>query len=193
MRYFITLAGLVALVSAVPQAPTITPVPTITIADPTISVIASTSLNVLTTSFPVVPTGLTPINGTSTSRRKKSHWEPIPIFSKSCDCPAISKGNYPCWATDPVQSCLFEENHSWVCWTSANFGCPSPTRELPTPSPCKNHAKPNLSASATRFPPPPRLVGQGQLSLSLVIVPCCKAVAPGVQRRRTGNKIWIHF
>lgn len=35
--------------------------------------------------------------------------------------------------TDLQQRCNFEELHSFVCWTSAARGCPTPTRQVTTP------------------------------------------------------------
>ncbi|KAF9737720.1 hypothetical protein PMIN04_003010 [Paraphaeosphaeria minitans] len=118
------------------------PLPTPSIpADPTISIPLSTSLNVPTTLPTLLPTlsvtGNLSSRSTST-RHHFSHWEPIPIFSSACNCPALSTVAYPCWATDALQRCNFEELHSFVCWTSAARGCPTPTRQCdalysPTP------------------------------------------------------------
>ncbi|KAF2795597.1 hypothetical protein K505DRAFT_10888 [Melanomma pulvis-pyrius CBS 109.77] len=170
MRISICLAALAALVAAAPhpqnQLPTDIPVSiSATIATATVSVIPSTSLNipVTTVSVPVLPTGLVPLNSTrsSTSKRRGGHSEPVPIFSRFCDCPLLATIAYPCYATDALASCNFEENHSWVCWTSANFGCPSPTRACsdlfkPTPvtgrHPCdlSPPTEPTITAAAIR-------------------------------------------
>jgi len=91
-----------ALSSAIPVP---LPVTSLIIADPTVSVPLTTSLNVPTTIPTLLPTW-TPPSNLSTSRSSKhhfSHWEPIPIFSKSCDCPNLSTVAYPCWATDALQ------------------------------------------------------------------------------------------
>ncbi|KAF2875098.1 hypothetical protein BDV95DRAFT_591831 [Massariosphaeria phaeospora] len=131
MRIPTCLAALAAFVAAAPH-PQVEPGVSIsaTIASPTVAIPFSTSLNIpVTATLPsLLPTGLPHFNGTSTSRRRKTHWEPIPIFSKSCDCPQLATVAYPCWAAGALQRCNFEELHSFVCWTSANFGCPSPTR-----------------------------------------------------------------
>ncbi|KAL5461153.1 hypothetical protein PMIN06_002343 [Paraphaeosphaeria minitans] len=83
------------------------PLPTPSIpADPTISIPLSTSLNVPTTLPTLLPTlsvtGNVSSRSTST-RHHFSHWEPIPIFSSACNCPALSTVAYPCWATDALQ------------------------------------------------------------------------------------------
>ncbi|KAF2107176.1 hypothetical protein BDV96DRAFT_673604 [Lophiotrema nucula] len=112
------------------------PLPT-TLLAPTLSLNLSTSLNIPTTTPASIPT-LVPASTSSTSRHRSLHSEPVPIFSKSCDCPDVKTVPSPCWATDALQRCEFEVLHSWVCWTSANYGCPSPTRacsELYTPTP----------------------------------------------------------
>ncbi|KAF2248478.1 hypothetical protein BU26DRAFT_335728 [Trematosphaeria pertusa] len=168
MRVSISLSlfALAALAVAVPypqeedpdvETSVAEPSPTfaITIADPTLPIPLSTSLNIPVTVPSALPTGEVALNSTST-RRRKSHWEPIPIFSKSCDCPALATVAYPCWATDALQRCNFEELHSYVCWTSANFGCPSPTRSCdslfqPTPVTGKNPCElgPNTGGNPT--------------------------------------------
>lgn len=102
MRSHLLLLALAprALVSAFPnpQASTLLP-------SSTAPVLASTSLNIPVTSVPVPPTddAAPPLNASSTSKRRWSHYEPIPVFSKQCDCPVLTKGSYPCWATDAVQ------------------------------------------------------------------------------------------
>ncbi|KAH9866562.1 hypothetical protein J1614_008252, partial [Plenodomus biglobosus] len=74
-----------------------------------------------------------------TTRSKRPHWEPIPVFSKLCTCDLATVG-YPCWATDGLQRCHFEENFSYGCYMQAVGGCPTPTRDCsslfsPTPRP----------------------------------------------------------
>ncbi|KAF2650106.1 hypothetical protein K491DRAFT_683286 [Lophiostoma macrostomum CBS 122681] len=127
MRAAFVLAGLVALVAAVPQPQ----------ANPTVPVPASTSLNVIVTGIPsLAPSGI--FGNATTSKTHHPHSEQIPSLMKPCDCPDVKTVAYPCWATDSLQKCNFEEIHSWGCWTSAAFGCPSPTREcsaLYTPAP----------------------------------------------------------
>ncbi|OAL48205.1 hypothetical protein IQ07DRAFT_91497 [Pyrenochaeta sp. DS3sAY3a] len=97
---------------------------------PTVSVPLSTSLNVPVTSLPSLPGSLSlpsfSLVSTSSSRRKP-HWEPIPIFTKQCQC-ELKTARYPCWATDALQRCNFEENFSFGCYMSAAGGCPTPTR-----------------------------------------------------------------
>ncbi|KAF2270264.1 hypothetical protein CC78DRAFT_197504 [Lojkania enalia] len=132
MQFAICFVGLIAWGAAVPhkqiEEPSQIAVPIATsIPAPTLPVEPSTSLNIPVTTGFVLPTLLPPPT-TSTSRRRNPHSEPIPIFSKSCDCPNVATVAKPCWVTDALQKCNFEELHSWVCWTSANYGCPSPTR-----------------------------------------------------------------
>ncbi|KAF1961581.1 hypothetical protein CC80DRAFT_499976 [Byssothecium circinans] len=143
MRLSLLSLALVGTVLAVPYPQEVT-VPTslpITVPVSTITSIPSTSLNIPITSTPIVPTS--GLNFSSSTRKKHSHTEPIPIFSKYCDCPNLATAQYPCWATDPLQRCNFEELHSYVCWTSAARGCPTPTRACsalfrPTPVPGKH-------------------------------------------------------
>lgn len=105
------LALAIALPQPYPQDLTLSldpiPLPTTIIADPTISIPLSTSLNVPTTVVPtLVPTLSVPGNLSSwrsTSRHHYSHWEPIPIFSSACNCPKLATVQYPCWATDSLQ------------------------------------------------------------------------------------------
>ncbi|PSN74817.1 hypothetical protein BS50DRAFT_567597 [Corynespora cassiicola Philippines] len=107
MRIFLCLAALVALVVSAPHPQddlseidtSVSP----TIVTPTVAMPLSTSLNIPVTVPSIFPTDLPILNITSTSRKRKSHWEPIPIFSKSCDCPALATVPYPCWATDSLQ------------------------------------------------------------------------------------------
>ncbi|KAF2751456.1 hypothetical protein M011DRAFT_114865 [Sporormia fimetaria CBS 119925] len=69
---------------------------------PTIPLPLSTSLNIPITAPTAFPSILPPVNITWTSRRRWSHWEPIPIFSKSCDCPNLATVARPCWVTDAL-------------------------------------------------------------------------------------------
>ncbi|KAH9868008.1 hypothetical protein IAQ61_007315 [Plenodomus lingam] len=114
-----------------------------------------TILPTLITNIPSLPTTPTPLpiptgpqshslNNTITkpprpTRSKNPHLEPIPVFSKQCSC-ALATARYPCWATDALQSCNFEENFSYGCYMEAVGGCPTPTRNCtalykPTPRP----------------------------------------------------------
>lgn len=113
MRSAVTLF-LSALAAAAPHAQpqaaesssvgTLAPLPTVTIADPTVSVSLSTSLNIPTTLPTLVPTLTVSGNlSRSSSRHHYSHWEPIPIFSSACNCPDLATVQYPCWATDSLQ------------------------------------------------------------------------------------------
>ncbi|KAF1829380.1 hypothetical protein BDW02DRAFT_583748 [Decorospora gaudefroyi] len=91
--------------------------------------------------------------------RRKSHWEPIPIFTKKCQC-NLATARYPCWATDALQSCHFEENFSFGCFMQAVGGCPTPTRICsnlfkPTPRPGRHPCAigpnpPNLTTSVSK-------------------------------------------
>ncbi|KAF2714774.1 hypothetical protein K504DRAFT_366514 [Pleomassaria siparia CBS 279.74] len=134
MRVALVLAGLTAIVTAAPHAqldPSDIPVSiSATIPTSTLWLVPSTSLNIPVTLSTLLPTGLQ-CNFSTTRTTKRpggGHSEPIPIFSRHCDCPLLATVAYPCYATDALARCNFEENHSWVCWTSAGFGCPSPTR-----------------------------------------------------------------
>ncbi|CAI6336937.1 unnamed protein product [Periconia digitata] len=105
------------------------------VAESTLTAPQSTSLHIPVTTPPssfltsiISPNSTVAANSTRTSRTRKPHTEPIPIFSSRCDCPNLATVAYPCWATDALQRCEFEELHSFVCWTSAARGCPTPTR-----------------------------------------------------------------
>ncbi|KAF2638600.1 hypothetical protein P280DRAFT_75350 [Massarina eburnea CBS 473.64] len=83
----------------------------------TLTVIPSTSLNIPITSGPSLPlpTGglnTTILSSTRTSRHHISHTEPVPIFSRSCDCADLKTVQYPCWATDVLQVCRFSSVNS---------------------------------------------------------------------------------
>lgn len=100
MRSSIFLAALLTIVAAAPH-------PQNEVPTPTLSVVPSTSLNVPITSALIptlLPTGLYPANSStsSTSKRRGGHSEPIPIFSRFCDCPLLATVAYPCYATDAL-------------------------------------------------------------------------------------------
>jgi hypothetical protein len=100
MHLTICLSVLAAFVAAAPR-------PQNELPTPTLPVILSTSLNVPVTSVllpTLLPTGLFPSNLSisSTSKRRGGHSEPVPIFSKSCDCPLLATVAYPCYATDAL-------------------------------------------------------------------------------------------
>ncbi|KAH7408514.1 hypothetical protein DE146DRAFT_629420 [Phaeosphaeria sp. MPI-PUGE-AT-0046c] len=101
---------------------------------PTVPAVVTTSLNIPATTVPDLPD--LPDLPTKT-RSKKPHWEPIPIFTKECKCDTATVA-YPCWATDSLQRCNYEEIFSYGCYMSAAGGCPTPTRvckELFKPTP----------------------------------------------------------
>ncbi|KAH8704568.1 hypothetical protein GQ44DRAFT_716523 [Phaeosphaeriaceae sp. PMI808] len=102
--------------SELPSAPVTISIP---FATPTIPTLVTTSLNI-----PVTQSLEPPLPTTS---RKRPHWEPIPIFTKECKCD-IATVRYPCWATDALQKCYYEENFSYGCYMAAAGGCPTPTR-----------------------------------------------------------------
>ncbi len=112
MCTLILISTLAALVTAIPYPQTtdtsitpgatlislsaILPVSTTTIPD-------STSLNIPVT--PVPTSDNDPEDeedAESTSSKKYPHWEPIPIFTKQCQC-QLATARYPCWATDALQ------------------------------------------------------------------------------------------
>lgn len=77
--------------------------------NPTTTVPATTSLNIPVTGLPIV------------TRSKHPHWEPIPIFTKACQC-SLATAQYPCWATDALQV-LFEALVSFFLFYEAPFFC----------------------------------------------------------------------
>lgn len=98
-----------------------------------------------TTSLPPVITSSASLPSSSSvysrsSRSRRPHTEPIPIFTSKCACVGFS---YPCYAYDALNRCIYEENFSLGCWFQ-NKGCPSPTRTCtqlfkPTPPTGKRH------------------------------------------------------
>lgn len=105
MRLAATLIFLTAFAAAAPVDPV--PLPSTIIAEPTVSVPLSTSLNVPTTGATLVPTLSVPSNWSSSrTRHHFSHWEPIPTFMSACNCPDLKTVPYPCWATDSLQVSL---------------------------------------------------------------------------------------
>lgn len=134
MRNIIFVSALVALAFAAPypqdqelpdedEASSIVPVPLPT---PTASVLFPTTIEI-----PIIT--ITPEPDSPTSSRKNPHWEPIPIFTKECKCD-LATVRYPCWATDALQRCNYEENFSYGCYMAAAGGCPTPTRTVSSPS-----------------------------------------------------------
>lgn len=75
----------------------------------TVPILVTTSLNIPVTGTPASPSSL--LNSeflsttTTTTSRKNPHWEPIPIFTKQCEC-SLATARYPCWATDALQVSL---------------------------------------------------------------------------------------
>lgn len=110
MRLPILLGALAALASAVPypqesgDPTTDDPEEPSSFPTPTLPVPVSTSLNI-----PVTGTGL-PEPSTTATRSKNPHWEPIPVFTKDCQC-SIATAAYPCWATDALQVSLFHYHY----------------------------------------------------------------------------------
>ena len=115
MRTFVLLSALAALVLAVPypQATDISIppgailislsaiLPTSTTATPD-----STSLNIPVTAFPTSDPNSDDDDDDEdpelSSSKRPPHWEPIPIFTKKCQC-QLATARYPCWATDALQ------------------------------------------------------------------------------------------
>lgn len=77
--------------------------PTSTVATPD-----STSLNIPVTAVPDAGdddndnSDENDDDGNAISRSKRPHKEPIPIFTKQCQC-QLATARYPCWATDSLQ------------------------------------------------------------------------------------------
>ncbi|EAT79611.1 hypothetical protein SNOG_12811 [Parastagonospora nodorum SN15] len=130
MRIVLLVGALAALATAFPRPQDDTPddtpdepsddPATISLGFPTatIPVTLITSLNIpVTESFEIV----------KPTKSKRPHWEPIPIFTKQCKCD-VATVRYPCWATDALQKCNYEENFSYGCYMEAAGGCPTPTR-----------------------------------------------------------------
>ncbi|KAF1917442.1 hypothetical protein BDU57DRAFT_165295 [Ampelomyces quisqualis] len=166
MRVTIMIGTLAALVAAAPwpredasddpsEEPTTISLPFLS---PTVEIPLTTSLNVpVTSSLWELPT---------LTWSKRPHWEPIPIFTKECKCD-IATVNYPCWATDALQRCNYEENFSYGCYMAAAGGCPTPTRACknlfqPTPRPGKHPCD---------FGGPPSLVTPAPQVPSLITIP----------------------
>lgn len=133
MRVAIMLGALAALATAAPypqeqqedpEEPVASSAP---FASPTASLQLSTSLNVPVTSLSTALPSLLP----TSTRSKNPHWEPIPVFTKQCQC-NLATAKYPCWATDALQRCHYEENFSYGCYMEAAGGCPTPTRVVCT-------------------------------------------------------------
>ncbi|KAL6704837.1 hypothetical protein ACN47E_007520 [Coniothyrium glycines] len=121
------------------------------------------------------------------TRSRNSHWEPIPIFTKECKC-ALETARYPCWATDSLQRCHFEENFSYGCYMSAAGGCPTPTRvcsNLFSPTPLSGRHPCELGSN-----PPPVTSAPGIIStpvatwpsanLTLTHLPSANTIQPTV-------------
>ncbi|KAF2448187.1 hypothetical protein P171DRAFT_207482 [Karstenula rhodostoma CBS 690.94] len=158
--------------------------PTSTLADPTIALPPSTSLNVPTTLLPTlsVPGNLSTTNPSKSTRHHFSHWEPIPIFSSACNCPSLATVQYPCWATDTLQRCNFEELHSFVCWTSAARGCPTPTRQcdkLYAPTPITGKHPCDLGQNTGGLEPAPTTVYITETSYATFVPTAAAAVKRG--------------
>ncbi|KAF2015394.1 hypothetical protein BU24DRAFT_461643 [Aaosphaeria arxii CBS 175.79] len=111
MRYQVWLAAFVAAVTAAPHAQVETALPPISVSE-----------SFATPTITVIPT--TSLN--------------IPYFTDKKEAIALGASSYLFQKLRLSEKCNFEENHSWVCWTSANYGCPSPTRacsDLFSPTP----------------------------------------------------------
>ncbi|KAH7076172.1 hypothetical protein FB567DRAFT_608859 [Paraphoma chrysanthemicola] len=157
-------------------------------ATPTVSIVSTTSLNIPITSAVDLPTPVPDTDPelpdeTSTSTRKNPHWEPIPIFTKQCKCD-IKTVQYPCWATDALQRCNYEENFSYGCYMSAAGGCPTPTRTCknlfqptprPGPHPCELRPNPPIITDV-----PVITTSLPTLNVSLPVVPTGNVSLPVV-------------
>ena len=67
-------------------------------ATPTFPLTLTTSLNIPITKISKSLSELRP----TTTRRKNSQWEQIPVLTKECTCKPVT-ADYPCWATDALQ------------------------------------------------------------------------------------------
>ncbi|EFQ91591.1 hypothetical protein PTNB73_06843 [Pyrenophora teres f. teres] len=142
MRILLCISVLAALATAFPYPQEIEdlPTPAVPLTDifpaSTTTIPDSTSLNIPVTAVPTIDPdddddddkGAEMLN--STSSRRRPHTEPIPIFTKACKCD-LATALYPCWATDALQRCHFEENFSYQCYMQAAGGCAYPTRIQP--------------------------------------------------------------
>jgi len=112
MRVLLCISVLAALATAFPypqeiedlSAPAapltdIFPASTIALPDPT-------SLNIPVTAVPTIdPDDDEDSDGTgllSRTSTRRPHTEPVPIFTKACNC-NLATAMYPCWATDALQ------------------------------------------------------------------------------------------
>ena len=130
MRTFLLVSGLAALVTAVPypQATESSIAPGATLISlsailpsPTAITPGPTSLDITITAVPTSdPDTDDDEDPESSSSKKNPHWEPIPIFTKQCQC-QLATARYPCWATDALQvsQCAQEMEH-WVYQTLRN-------------------------------------------------------------------------
>lgn len=105
MRIVIALSALIALASAFPR-PQGQDDPTTADPedDPEDPITISAALPTPTTPLPFSKSAEMSITVLPTSTKKNPHWEPIPIFTKPCQCD-LATARYPCWATDALQVC----------------------------------------------------------------------------------------
>ena len=116
MQTFLLVSVLTALVIAVPypQATETSIAPGATLISlsailpsPTATSPDSTSLDIPITSVSTPdPDPEDDEDPESSSSKKNPHWEPIPIFTKPCQC-QLATARYPCWATDALQVSQF--------------------------------------------------------------------------------------
>ncbi|RYO17433.1 hypothetical protein AA0121_g5788 [Alternaria tenuissima] len=191
MQTFLLVSVLTALVIAVPypQATKTSIAPGATLISlsailpsPTATSPESTSLDIPITSVPTPdPDPEDDEDPESSSSKKNPHWEPIPIFTKPCQC-QLATARYPCWATDALQqSCHFEENFSYGCYMQAVGGCPTPTRicsnlfkptPRPGPHPCELGPNPPVLTST------PTLTGMPAANFTLPVLPTANVTFP---------------
>ncbi|KAF2821413.1 hypothetical protein CC86DRAFT_411103 [Ophiobolus disseminans] len=175
MRIAIIVGALAALVFAVPYPQELPDEDEATasisapFATPTVPAVLTTSLNIPLTT-------LIPDPDTPTSSKKNPHWEPIPIFTKECKCD-VATVRYPCWATDALQKCNYEENFSYGCYMAAAGGCPTPTRtckDLYQPTPRSGRHPCELGQN------PPLITSVPELPSSVPVVPTLNVSLPGL-------------
>ncbi|KAH6877918.1 hypothetical protein BKA58DRAFT_85170 [Alternaria rosae] len=197
MRTSVLISALAALVLAVPypQATDISIAPGATLISLSAILPISTTATPVSTSLNIPVTALPTSDPNSdddddddnedpelSSSKRKPHWEPIPIFTKRCQC-QLATARYPCWATDALQSCHFEENFSYGCYMQAAGGCPTPTRicsnlfqptPRPGPHPCELGPNPPV---VTSFP---NLTGSPTANVTLPVIPTANVTLPTV-------------
>ncbi|KNG46429.1 hypothetical protein TW65_06887 [Stemphylium lycopersici] len=185
MRALIVISTLAACIAAIPRPQAVSDPTTPAATLITLSAILpisttltsdSTSLNIPITAVPDPD----PDNGneddsddddeSSTSKKGNPHREPIPIFTKKCQC-QLATARYPCWATDALQcSSLYK---------------PTPR---PGPHPCEMAPyPPRMTSSWSVVTSFPTLTGFPNATFSLPVVPTANATFTTVVASSSGG------